>query len=175
MGYLNNRQAQSLARIRAIAQSKGASGSRSAGNAGTAQRRRLSRQEGRVRKVHAQRKLDMDSRDEDVGAARAVETIRPEELREELASKNEEVERLRQALAKMQAASSMGMRGEQRGIGLRVGAQSQVLPGDERPLQTSRKAYCAIIKGRSPGIYTDFNHAWQQISGFCLKDVRVFV
>ena len=72
MGYLNNRQAQSLARIRAIAQNKGASGSRSAGNVGTAHRRRLSRQEGRERKVHAQRKLNMDGRDEDVGANGAV-------------------------------------------------------------------------------------------------------
>ena len=106
----------------------------------------------------------MDNRGEDVTADSAAETVRQEELQQELATRNAEVAKLKEALGRMQVERGRGVRTQEEGLNQRIGAQSQVLPGDERPLQRSRKKYYVITKGRAPGIYIDFNHAWQQIS-----------
>ena len=98
MVYLNNRQAQSLARVRAIAQRKGASGSRSAGSAEAARHRATLRQRSRGERVHAQRRLDMGGRGEDAVANIEVETGHGEELQQELATKERELAELKQEL-----------------------------------------------------------------------------
>ena len=76
----------------------------------------------------------MDNRGEDVTADSAAETVRQQELQQELATRNAEIAKLKEALGRMQVERGRGVRKQEEGLNPRIGAQSQVLPGDERRL-----------------------------------------